>query len=239
MNIKPVNRPTGQNRFCGPAAISIVTGMETDEAARLLRHVSGRKAIKGTSSYCMARAFLMCGVRMNHVHIDPREPTKIGNRKESRPTLAQWLKESVSERTSGRVFLVNAGNHWQVISGRRYCCGITRQIVSIKDKRVARRARVRAVYELVADGRVQVPAEARKPKIKTDPYRAELKALERRHGFKGRIERDGPLKDYVVDPCDTFPAGLQTLHYSWGETLNRIETCLDKPELIVNGYYSE
>ena len=55
------------------------------------------------------------------------------------------------DRTEGRVFLIAAGHHWQLVSGRRYTCGRIREIVSIKDKQVKRRARVAEVYELTSN----------------------------------------------------------------------------------------
>ena len=36
----------GRNRWCGPGALAILTGLPTDETAGLLRQVSGRTAIK-------------------------------------------------------------------------------------------------------------------------------------------------------------------------------------------------
>ena len=69
------------------------------------------------------------------------------------PTLAAWLKATVKDRTADRVFLIVSGWHWQLVQGRRYVCGLTSEIVSIKDKRVKRRARVADVYELTANWR--------------------------------------------------------------------------------------
>lgn len=252
MKIYPVKNVKGDsNKYCGPAALSIVTGMTTGEAARLLRHQSGKASIKGTTHGQMQRAFKACGVTMKSIWIKPAEAkvrTKrdpfdgrvIGTYVEDRPTLTQWLKDSQSIRTSGRVFLVSAGHHWQIITGRRFCCGITKQIVSITDKKANRRARVEAVYELTAIGRITIPAAARKPKASATihPCRRELKALERKHGFKGKLERDGDWVDYVVSPCEVFPDGLSTMHHDWFETLNRVELALDDPSIIEDGYVS-
>ena len=57
--------------------------------------------------------------------------------------------------------MIVAGNHWQIVTGRRYICGIVGDLVSIKDKRVKRRARVTEVFELDprnSDGKVRVPS---------------------------------------------------------------------------------
>lgn len=243
MEIHPVKHVKGDmNRYCGPSAISIVTGMTTGEAARLLRHVSRKRSIKGTSSTQMYSAFEKCGIYMKSLRVPLKPDPNIsfdaqGHRwqravktkdkqPDRRPTLAQWLRDSGDLRTAGRVFLVSAGNHWQIITGRRFCCGITRQIVGFTHDKVMRRARVSEVYELTA-GRLRgitIPDLVRKPKktITGDKQYAEVKKLEREYGFKGRIERDGHIKDYVVPACDLFPRGFSTMHHDWWETLSRL-----------------
>lgn len=246
MKIHPVKNVKGDsNRYCGPAALSIVTGMTTGEAARLLRAQSGKASIKGTSSGQMARAFKSCGVTMKTVWIKPAEAkvrTKrdpfdgrvIGTYTETRPTLTQWLKDSQSIRTTGRVFLVSAGHHWQIITGRRFCCGIVKEIISITDKRANRRARVENVFELTTSGRITIPNNARKPKASAAvcPYRRDLKMLEKQHGFKGKVERDRDWIDYVVPKCETFPLGFGTMHHDWAETLSRVEMALEDPTVL-------
>lgn len=217
MQINPVNHPAkGGNRYCGPAAISIVTGMETGEAARLIRATSHTRAVKGTHTGELMRAFKKCGVRMISL---------LQAEKEQRPTMTQWLKDSQKLRTPGRVFLVNAGHHWQIISGRRFCCGRVREIVSIKDKRANRRARVAAVYELLADGKITIPAEARAVNSSAHTYekacRDRLKREEKEHGCKGRLEWNIGVQDYVIDPCPVFPRGFSIAHYNWPETLEK------------------
>ena len=86
------------------------------------------------------------------------------------------------------MYLLVAGNHYQLVRGRRYVCGITKDIVSIKDKKVKRRARVTEVYELVADAKIVIPQEARKPKTKrNDNHRARAQ----RHMRSKTCCRDG------------------------------------------------
>lgn len=221
MKIHPVTHTKGdKNRFCGPAAISILTGMSTGEAARLIRHISGKKSVMGTSTTSVRRALAMCGA------ITTPSPTL---RTGPAPTLAQWLKDTVKSRTAGRVFLLVARNHWQVISGRRYCCGQTGAIISIADKGCRKRARVTEVYEVTVPKAITIPLAARKPaaSAKADPNRLSLAKLERKFGFKGKIEIDSGFKDYVVPPCAAFPRGFSTLHHGWDETLSRVEYCLD------------
>jgi hypothetical protein len=136
MQIHPVVRTT--NRFCGPAVLSSILKIDTGEAARQIRAVNGRSKVTGTYDWEIIAVLERNGITAK----------KIFQAGERKPTLAGWLKASGRIRTAGRVFLIVAGRHWQLVSGRRYVCGITREIVSVRDKRVRRRARVHTVYEL-------------------------------------------------------------------------------------------
>ena len=109
--------------------------------ALLLRKVSGRRAIKGVGRVWMLKA-------LNHMGYGAvRQRVGIEDTQDTRPTLAAWLKSVV--RPEGTIFLISAGNHWQVISGRRFVCGRTKEIVSLRDPRVRRRSRVKDAWRIV------------------------------------------------------------------------------------------
>src|SRR5690242_4309825 len=46
----------GKNRYCGPGALAMLFGCSTDEAAAVLREVSGKTYIKGIEPAAMLRA---------------------------------------------------------------------------------------------------------------------------------------------------------------------------------------
>ena len=145
-------KKTDKNRYCGPAVLSIMSGITTGEASRLIRNLFPTvHAVRGTSSHQVKVAYENLGIRMSRVSYRTSNASK--------PTLTGWLRQTVEERTAGRVFLGVAGNHWQIITGRRYICGIVKELVSIKDKQVKRRARVSEVYELTpiaSDGKIRI-----------------------------------------------------------------------------------
>ena len=147
LRIKPVNHGStrrDQNRYCGPSVISAITGMTTGEAAAQLRAASGKRAIRGTHT-----SWIRTVLRWNNIEARScRYDWNIRLNRTDGVTLAGWLKHTVKDRNADRVFLLVAGWHWQLVQGRRYVCGQTREIVSIRDKRVKRRARVAEVYEL-------------------------------------------------------------------------------------------
>ena len=172
LELREIKDGKDKNRYCGPSVISAVTDLTTGEAARLIRKQSGRKAIRGSYSYEVLDALRACNIQARRWE----KPGVRLNRKTG-PTLAGWLKMSKEDRTPGRVFLIVAGWHWQIVSGRRYTCGRIREIVSIKDKRVKRRARVAEAYELISDNVTRPGIDVSKPKPKSNPYYYRVKKM--------------------------------------------------------------
>lgn len=142
----PINRGKRDNRFCGPAVISLVTGMNTSDAARRIREYSGRRQVTGTSDEDLLA--VLNDLRIKHHklecydHLLPKE----------RPTLAAWLKLSSQMRKGGRVFLLDSAHHWQLVKNARYACGLTGDWVPLTHAKIKRRGRVSTVYELYSEG---------------------------------------------------------------------------------------
>jgi hypothetical protein len=228
VNIKSVNHgntAVDRNRYCGPAVISAVTGMTTGEAARLIRHVGGRKAIRGSSVREVTDALAMCGIKSEYKSFG----MKLGRSKG--PTLAGWLKATVKERTADRVFLIIAGWHWQLIQGRRIVCGILGSPTSVRDKRVKRRARVANVYELHSTGAITTPTEAKKAKSvdANRDYRSKAQSLAKKLGMEISIERTGyGDNSYWIDyegDLDYVDLGIIEGHcsYDWQEVFWKLQ----------------
>ena len=57
------------NSYCGPAAISSLTGMTAEDGASLLRKVTGKRSIKGTPSWGMIKAFRELGMGVETVRV--------------------------------------------------------------------------------------------------------------------------------------------------------------------------
>lgn len=240
-NIKSVRHPkSGGNRFCGPAALSILTGIDTGQAAALLREVSGARAIMGTYSSHMIKALVKLGYSINSAYSFWEKPT-----------LAAWLRDTRKDRGTG-VYLVSAGHHWQVVQGRRYCCGIVGDVISIRDDRVKRRARVRAAYEVVRITSVKI--EEVVPKKRTeDPSvakaRREAKRIAEEHGIEIETERyaDGDVRIVVWGPDwpeghhseDTDPYAGDHYACGWQDALDMVKTyrqfMLDNPAIFRPG----
>jgi len=226
LKIKPINHgvtKADRNRYCGPSVISAITGMTTGEAARLIRHVGGRKSIKGSSTWEVKRSLDLCGIKSKRTTFG----LTLGRSKGV--TLAGWLKGTVKERTADRVFLIVAGWHWQLVQGRRYVCGIVGDVVSIKDKKIKRRARVAEVYELTSIGKITTPSEAIKPKHTTNNFRGKAQRLAKKMGMEISIERTGyGDNSYWIDyegEDDYVDLGVIEGHcsYDWYEVLDKLQ----------------
>ena len=226
LKIKSINHgvtKADKNRYCGPSVISAITGMTTGEAARLIRHVGGRKSIKGSTTWEVKRSLDLCGIESKRTTFG----LTLGRSKGV--TLAGWLKGTVKERTADRVFLIVAGWHWQLVQGRRYVCGIVGDVVSIKDKKIKRRARVAEVYELTSIGKITTPSEATKPKQTTNNFRGKAQRLAKKMGMEISIERTGyGDNSYWIDyegEDDYVDLGVIEGHcsYAWWEVLGKLK----------------
>ena len=176
LKLKAITDGKDKNRYCGPSVISALTDLTTGEAARLVRKQSGRSKITGTST-----SQVLDGLRACNIKAYRWQKPGVRLNRSTGPTLAGWLKMSKEDRTTGRVFLIVAGWHWQLVSGRRYTCGRIREIVSIKDKRVKRRARVAEVYELTSDNVTKPDIDVSKPKSKSNPAYYQIKKMIRQY----------------------------------------------------------
>jgi len=218
IRLRPLNRGPRDNRYCGPAVVSFLTGKNTSDIARWMRKTtaSHRSSIRGTHTRDVDEALKAHGLRLSRI--------QSGNK----PTLAGWLKANRDKRTPGRVFLLAAGHHWQLIAGRRYACGAIGGIVSVRDSRIKRRARVTEAYEVLPfDGTthyhdwealIEQPKAAGRSErnLNAKCRRAAQKLIKEHPEFELRIERD-------------YPDGIHSMTY-WvygSDEMERLATELD------------
>ena len=218
LKLRAITDGNDKNRFCGPSVISAVTNLTTGEAARLIRKQTGRSNVTGTYRAEIRQALAACGIEMRYYHF----------KSIIKPTLARWLRESKDDRTPGRVFLISAGHHWQLVSGRRYTCGRIRDIVSIKDKRVKRRARVREVYELFSDNVTKPTFDVSRPKDPFAAARGKTQRLAKKLRVNVEIDNvDGYRQIWVLPPPDMSDEEDPLeghVAYDWDEALELVQT---------------
>jgi hypothetical protein len=218
MGMGVIKADKGHNQYCGPGALSALTGIDTEQAARLLRHVSGRRYIKGTHRGTMLRALFLLGY--------DAQPVDFGHR----PTLAEWLRHS---RDSG-AYLVELTTHWCVVTDRRYIDNTRPDGVALSQA-PNRRARVDRAWLITMRVRVNVASVIPAPPArKTDNAqaraRAEVKRLAALHGL--HVERElsieskpiwvGPGAETDDDPCEG-----DHYVYCWLEALARVQVYIE------------
>ena len=130
----------GRNKYCGPAAISALAGVSTDDAARAIREYSGRRAVRGAHLLEVDYALhLLSGLRT----VPTPNPGQL--------TLARWCRER-SPEDKDKTFLlcvgpISRGNHWIVVQGNYQVDSHQREPVFLKDAK-HRRKYVEAVWEI-------------------------------------------------------------------------------------------
>jgi hypothetical protein len=226
--LKPVKRAAkGHNRFCGPAALSIIAGIDTAEASAVIRHVSRKRSVKGTSNWDILRSLALLGFKASSAaKVDPLNL-------KTNPTLAAWLKSD--ERDGQSLYLIAAGYHWQVVQGRRFCCGITKDIVSIRDEKVKRRARISGVWKIEHDRKVALadvlPAKV-KAKDTEATVRRKARELAAKHDIEIEMYRNYDGGEYYTSIMVWGPRGVELDndpfegdHYAedWADALARVE----------------
>jgi hypothetical protein len=107
--------PHGRNHYCGPAALAYLLRTCPDTAAYILRDVTKRRAIHGTTSTEMIRALERYGLRA--IPRARRHSPATGKRTDQR-TLAQWLE--VEKPRPHDEYLVVVTGHWIVVHGSRW-----------------------------------------------------------------------------------------------------------------------
>ena len=224
LKIRAIKDGKDKNGYCGPSVISAVTDLTTGEAARLIRKQTGRKMVKGSHSSEIKRALEACNIDVRPYRVYDANERLVRLSRKNGPTLAAWLKLSKTDRTSNRVFLLVAGWHWQLVSGRRYTCGRIREIVSVKDKQVKRRARVAEAFELFSDDVTKPALDVSKPKDPNAALRSKTRRLAKRIGVELEIEEFGiwvSPPDNVTDAEDPLESGHKAA--DWEEALSYVQ----------------
>ena len=227
-------------RWCGPSAISIITGQPYFHALELLKdaekrpHQTSEPILKGASPRLVRTVLQDLGYRTTQRVI----PAGI--------TVAAWL----AARKGGdhfTTFLIVAANHWMVVKGEEACCGILGAPAPVGRMKFRRGIVTHCwVVEPIAGRQQPIATKPRRkaPSVRTGWERQDAKdrrsfvKLAKQHGLTFKIVKDcGTIRYLEIDPCPVFPRGLETMHHDWDETLDRVQHCLDHPEEAAQGSY--
>jgi len=224
------------NRYCGPAVISILTGVGSKQAAAVIRSITHERAVYGVHEHHMRQALETFGLQVTELEQHEKLPAR------ERPTLAAWLRESKPMRKNGRVFLISGGGHFFIIRDSEYVDNLTSgKPVLIDEAKIGLRSRVRRVSEVTAPRGITMPdvlkpnpmaSHERKMRALNNKSRVLAQSLAAR--YKIVIERDlgmdskpywvshDLLEDTEHDPFD----GDHYVH-EWYEVLERVQAYVE------------
>lgn len=134
MMIRDVNYV--RNKYCGPAALSALTGLPTWKAGRCIAAISGQKTVKSVYSFHLVKAIAAAGFTIKRVKHWDRE------------TLGHFIDDTEYARKPGTAYLVLSGRHYQLIEADRYVCSVSERVVRVDDPVVRRRTRIAEVHEV-------------------------------------------------------------------------------------------
>ena len=223
----------GKNRWCGPGAIAILTGVTTDDASRMIRAFTGKRNCMGTPTHVLRKVLYECGITS---HLSDEYWSG------ERPTLNQWVTDG---RSRGGTYLVVAGNHFQILTDGLFVDNQVKEVTAFEDLKKGKRRRVSHTYRLHCSNGVKMPThindvlvdaemleEQRKQnRRQVDPTRRKARALAKK--LDVRIDtsewRDwGQLYVYVSDQFaeqygDPWDEGEGHVRFSWEEVLHMLE----------------
>lgn len=134
------NPPKNTTCWCGPGALSIITGWDYETARQSFVRVTGKRSITRVYNHQMLKCLNEAGFRT------------IKHCPDDNMTLAAWLKARPPEHMD-KTFLVQVTGHYIVVRGRKACDNRTKEPVFLT-KMHSRRARVQCVWEVYRPGYV-------------------------------------------------------------------------------------
>lgn len=170
----------GRNRYCGPGAVSALTGCDTQQAAALMRKHSGRYSIKSSTGGEVWSALRALGYSVEDIHVKTERYTNSNGTSYNRmPSLRNWLAQSKELRGSD-AFLVSTPTHWLVIQGNRRVCSLSKGIVFVDEHQPCMKQQMSGAYRITKLREVNpasvVPVRKVKPQYQIDMDRSEKKA---------------------------------------------------------------
>jgi hypothetical protein len=184
-----------RNRYCGPAALSALTGITAEDAARLLRKVTGKRSIKGCPTWGVVNALKEMGLEVKRVR--------------GAKTVGKWRKPAgrylvvVGGRTNGHFIAVEGSKFWD--------SGAYGGEEGEPLKRIARKGLRDAFLITGRANKSAVPKPPKKHQARTTSARNEAKSLMTALNVRCSDFGDGEIELYAPDG-HTFTAMGEEMH---------------------------
>lgn len=97
----------GHNRYCGPGVVATLTGLDTAEAAALIRRATAKRSVRGMYREELRRSLILAGF-------------DVGTWYEFAPrgiTMREWIRETWRGRDQNRAIVVNVTGHYITVAG--------------------------------------------------------------------------------------------------------------------------
>ena len=192
----------GTNRWCGPGALAILTGVSTDDASRMIRCITGKRSATSTHTHVLRKVLGKCGIDTHRV-METFAPTN------ERMTLNQWVKGGGAK---GGTFLVIAGNHFQIVTNDLFVDNQVKTLTAFEDLTKGKRRRVEEVFRLSSPQGVKIPTH-----INRKTFSAVVIARARNKGASIRRRAQALAKKLTVDIDTTDWRSLEQLWISVGD----------------------
>jgi hypothetical protein len=112
---------SGGNKFCGPAIVSILTGIKTDDSALLIRHYRQLRKTDLNPNRVEATYLkeLFYALSLAGFYYEP-----LFENYESTIPYGEWL-DNTEETRGNKTFLLMVDHHWVLVRGGWHACGAT------------------------------------------------------------------------------------------------------------------
>jgi hypothetical protein len=162
--LRTVKNDVTTTLWCGPAAISAVTGESVSKIMNIMRQLSGRQTIKSVPYWLLQRTLATLGWEAVTLHkfdrrkVEPKVErlsasitvtSGIGSEwveAKQRPTLARYCREHRQDFQE-HACIVGITGHYVAVYGRRFCDSHTSEPVFLR-KSPHRRTRVEQVFQI-------------------------------------------------------------------------------------------
>lgn len=239
----PVCNDTGSRAFCGPTVLAGITGQPISVVKNAIRRgrygdrydtMHRRPPIMGTGLSELKRALELLGFELfKHGRYYSRP---------QRPTLARWFKTRSDDERQHYV-IVNVTHHWVLVKGNMFLDTFSKGEPVRIGKAPGRRKRVVQTYLVRKTRRVtkaEIEALESKAILREEGWRklrrksenadrAKIVAL----GGKPKVYDEIGCKYVTVTfdpPAHGWIKEIETMHYDWAETYDRVQLALDNPD---------
>lgn len=145
--LKPINHDLPGILWCGPAALSAVTGRPTSEIHAAIKAVRySERAVRGVHPRTLEKAAALLGVQLERI-LDYTFPLPGSFYRSTPPTVAKFLRDHRAV-VRNEVIILGLTSHYITVSGNSFVDNQVKTPILLRDA-PGRRCRVEQVWKVV------------------------------------------------------------------------------------------